>query len=163
MVPAASIRLLRGPAQPSHFGRSRAFAHGAFAWLVASAFIVAANSFAYDAARYREGEAAVALGYDARTVDAGLEWVGYHASGVGNSGSGTYGLTWYDDNWSSYRPCAVLSNSPLDGGALTLIRVDRSAYLWFLFFGPAEPLYLYGSLADGCPPLPAAVAAATAP
>jgi hypothetical protein len=41
--------------------------------------------------------------------------------------------------------------------------VDRSAYLQFLFFGPAEPLYLYGALVDGCPPLPAVVAAATAP
>jgi len=41
--------------------------------------------------------------------------------------------------------------------------VDRSAYLQFLFFGPAEPLYLYGALVDGCPPPPAAVAAAQAP
>jgi len=163
MVPAAAILLLRGPAQPSRFGRSRAFSHAAFAWLAASAFVIAANSFAYDAARYREGEAAVATGYDARTVDAGYEWVGYHASGVGNPGSGTYGLTWYDDVLSTYRPCAVLSNSPLEGGALRLIRVDRSAYLQFLFFGPAEPLYLYGALVDGCPPPPAAVAAATAP
>jgi hypothetical protein len=163
LVPAAAILLLRGPAQPSRFGRSRAFAHAAFAWLAASAFVIAANSFAYDAARNRGGEAAVAMGYDARTVDAGYEWVGYHASGVGNSGSGTYGLTWYDDDFLSYRPCAVLSNSPLDGGAFRLIRVDRSAYLQYLFFGPAEPLYLYGALADGCPPPPAAVASAKAP
>ena len=163
MVPAAAILLLRGPARPSRVGRSQAFAHAAFAWLVASAFVIAANSFAYDAARYREGEAAVALGYDARTVDAGYEWVGYHARGVGNSGSGTYGLTWYDDVFSPYRPCAILSNSPLDGDTFRLIRVNRSAYLQFLFFGPAEPLYLYGALADGCPPPPAAVALATAP
>ncbi len=163
MVPAAAILFLRGPAQPSRFGRSRAFAHAAFAWLAASAFVIAANSFAYDAARYREGEAAVAMGYDAQTVDAGLEWVGYHASGVGQPGSGAYGLTWYDDYWSSFRPCAVLSNSPLDGGAFRLIRVDRSAYLQFLFFGPGEPLYLYGAVMDGCPPLPAAIAAWTKP
>jgi 4-amino-4-deoxy-L-arabinose transferase-like glycosyltransferase len=163
MVPAAAILLLRGPARPSRFGRSQAFAHAAFAWLAASAFVIAANSFAYDAARYRAGEAAVAMGYDARTVDAGYEWVGYHASGGGNPGSGTYGLAWYDDVLSSSRPCAVLSNSPLDGGAFRLIRVDRSAYRQFLFFGPAEPLYLYGALVDGCPPPPAAVTAATAP
>jgi hypothetical protein len=163
MVPAAAIVLLRRPAQPSRSGPSRAFAHAAFAWLVASAFVIAANSFAYDAARYRSGEAAVAMGYNARTVDAGYEWVGYHASGAEVPGSGAYGLTAYDDVLSSSRPCAVLSNSPLDGGALRLIRVDRSAYLQHLFFGPAEPLFLYGALADGCPPLPAAVAAATAP
>ena len=80
MVPVAAILLLRS-AQPLRFGRSHAFAHGAFAWLIASALIIAANSFAYDAARHREGEAAVALGYDAQTVDAGYEWVGTHGSG----------------------------------------------------------------------------------
>ena len=162
LVPAAAILLLREPAQPSRLGRSQALSHAAFAWLAVSAFVIAANSFAYDAARHRGGEAAVAMGYDARTVDAGYEWVGYHASGVGNPGPDTYGLTWYDE-MSSSRPCAVLSNSPLDDGAFRLIRVDRSAYLQYLFFGPAEPLYLYGALVDGCPPLPAAVAMATAP
>jgi 4-amino-4-deoxy-L-arabinose transferase-like glycosyltransferase len=161
LVPAAAILLLRGPAQPSRFGPSRAFSHAAFAWLAISAFVIAANSFAYDAARYHAGEAAVAMGYDARTVDAGYEWVGYHASGVGNSGSVTYGLTWYDDAFSSYRPCAVLSNSPLDTSALTLIRVDRSAYLNYLFFGAEEPLYLYGAEEAGCPALPAAAAGST--
>ena len=163
MVPAAAILLLRGSHRPSRFDRSHAFAHAALAWLAASAFVIAANSFAYDAARYREGEAAVALGYDARTVDAGYEWVGYHGSGAGNSGSGTYGLTWYDDALLTDRPCAVLSNSPMEGGAYRLIRVNRSAYLQYLFFGPAEPLYLYGAAIDGCPPLPAAVAEATGP
>jgi hypothetical protein len=163
LVPVAAILLVRGPAQPSHFGRSQALSHAAFAWLVASAFIIAANSFAYDAARFRGGEAAVAMGYDAQTVDAGYEWVGYHASGAEEPGSGAYGLNWYDDFWSSYRPCAVLSNSPLDDGTFRLIHADRSAYLQFLFFGPAEPLYLYGAVVDGCPPPPAAVAAAQAP
>jgi hypothetical protein len=160
MVPAAVILLLRGPARPSRHGISRPFAHAALAWLAASAFVIAANSFAYDAARYRAGEAAVAMGYDARTVDAGYEWVGYHASGVGNSTSPAYGLTWYDDALSPHRPCAVLSNSPLDLPAFRLIRVNQSAYQQYLFFGPAEPLYLYGGFADGCPAPPSAVVAA---
>jgi hypothetical protein len=163
LVPAAAILLLREPAQPSRPGRRQATSHAALAWLAVSAFVIAANSFAYDAARYRAGEAAVAMGYDAQTVDAGLEWVGYHASGVGNSGSAAYGLAWYDDRLSSHRPCAVLSNSPEVFGGFTLIRVDRSAYLQYLFFGPAEPLYLYGSLADGCPAPPAAAAAGRTP
>ena len=161
MVPAAAILLLREPALAPAFGRSQAFSHAAFAWLAVTAFVIAANSFAYDAARYRNGEAAVAMGYDALTVDAGYEWVGYHATGHEELGSGAYGLTEYDDLWSSFRPCAVLSNSPLDVSALTLIRVDRSAYLNYLFFGPPEPLYLYGSTADGCPRLPAAAAGST--
>jgi hypothetical protein len=44
---------------------------------------------------------------------------------------------------------AVLLKSPLDGGALRLISVNRAAYSLYLLFGPnTEPLYLYGSLAD---------------
>ncbi len=163
LVPAAAILLLRGSARPSWFGRNQAISHAAFAWLAASAFVIASNSFAYDAARYREGEATVALGYDARTIDAGYEWVGYHATGVGNSVSPEYGLKWYDDMLLPSRPCAVLSNSPVDLPGFRLIRVNRSAYLRYLFFGPAEPLYLYGSLAAGCPPAPAPVAWATPP
>ena len=80
MVPVAAILLLRRAPNPLGTGRSHALAHGAFAWLVASAILLTANSFAYDAARYREGEAAVAMGYSAQTVDAGYEWVGRKAS-----------------------------------------------------------------------------------
>ena len=167
MVPPAAILLLSGLAEPSSLGRSRALAHGAFAWLAVSAFLIAANSFAYDAARYRAGEAAVAMGYDERTIDAGYEWVGYHADGFGNATPMTYGLSWYDDRMLSSRPCAVLSNDLLDDNAvdenaLKLIRVDRSAYLQYLFFGPPEPLYLYGAPVDGCEPPPAVLTAGDA-
>jgi hypothetical protein len=92
-------------------------------------------------------------------VDAGYEWVGYHATGVATD-SGDYGLMWYDDYLMPSHPCAVLSNSPLEGGTWTLIRVESSAYRQYLFFGPAEPLYLYGATTDGCPS-PAAAAART--
>jgi hypothetical protein len=164
MVPAAAILLLRGPAgQPSRFGRSHALAHAAFAWLAASAVVIAANSFAYDAARWREGEDAVTMGYEARTVDAGYEWVGYHASGAATAGEGPFVLTWYYRLIPAEPPCAVVSNSPLDDDSLTLIQVNRSAYLQYLFFGPAEPLYLYGAVAEGCPPLPGSSAATQAP
>jgi 4-amino-4-deoxy-L-arabinose transferase-like glycosyltransferase len=161
MVPVAAILLLRGSARPFRLGLSQAGAHAALAWLAASAFVIAANSFAYDAARNRGGEAAVAMGYAAQTVDAGYEWVGYHASGIEDSSSAAVRLNWYDD-WSSFLPCAVLSNSPLDLGTHRLIRIDRSAYLQYLFFGPTEPFFLYGALLDGCPAPPPAVAA-TAP
>ena len=159
MVPAAAILLLRGPAQLSRLGRRQAFSHAAFAWLAISAFVIAVNSFAYDAARWRAGQAAVAIGYDARTVDAGYEWVGYHASGAEKTASGVSTLTWYDKLWSSFRPCAVLSNSPLDVAGFRLIHVDRSAYRQYLFLGPEEPLYLHGALADGCPTPPGTIAA----
>ena len=159
MVPAAAILLLQGAALRSQSSLSRPLAQAAIAWLVASAFIIAANSFAYDAARWRAGDAAVAMGYDARTVDAGYEWVGYHVSGA-ESGSGSYGLSWYDDVLLAHSPCAVVSNSPLNIGTFRPISVDRWAYRQYLFFGPAEPLYLYGSVADDCPPLGVAVSLA---
>jgi hypothetical protein len=160
VVPVVAILLLRGPAQLSRFGRSHAFSHAAFAWLAVSAFVIAANSFAYDAARWREGVAALAMGYDARTIDAGYDWVGDHA-GLGQSTTPANGMTWSGDRWTLSHPCAVVSNSPLDASALTLIRVDRSAYLNYLFFGPEEPLYLYGAAGTGCPALPAAAAGST--
>jgi len=92
----------------------------------------------------------VAMGYDAGTVDAGYEWVGYHVSERPKPGSNTYGLTWYDDFLLPSYPCAILSNSPLDQTDLRLVRLDPSAYRQYLFFGPAQPLYLYGGHGDGC-------------
>ena len=158
MIPAAAILLLRGPATPGRFGASHAFSNAAFAWLAISAFALAANSLAYDVATRRVGEAAVAMGYDARTVDAGYVWVVSHAAGAeaGGSGSTSYGLAWYDDAVMPSPPCAVVSNSPLIIGDLRLIQVDPSAYRQYLFFGPAQPLYLYGSLAAECPAPPSA-------
>lgn len=157
LVPAAAILLLRGRDQPSQFGRTLAFSHAAFVWLAVSAFVIAANSFAYDAARWREGEAAVAMGYSAGTVDAGYEWVGYHAVGVGAPEDGDRGRGWFEVLMWPNPVCAELWNSPLDGNAPRLIRVNRTAYLQYLFFGPAEPLYLYGVETDACPQLPPAV------
>ena len=162
MIPAATILLLRGPAtKPAKLGASDAFSQAAVAWLALSAFALAANSLAFDVATHRAGEAAVAMGYDARTVDAGYVWVVSHAAGVEVSGSSSYGLAWYDDQLMPSRPCAVVSNSPLLIGDLRLIQVDPSAYRQYLFFGPAEPLYLYGSLAAGCPVPPSASRAPT--
>ena len=155
LVPVAAILLLRGAERVWAPGRSQIFAHAGLVWLGASALVIAATSLAYDAARWRAGEAAVAMGYAPQTVDAGYEWVGAHAIGQEAAGANDYGLTWYDDLWPSFRPCAVLSNSPLDKAGLVLIREDPSAYRLYLLAGPGQPLYLYGSTAAGCPALPA--------
>ncbi len=160
LVPAVAIVLLRGAPGRERLGRSHAFGHGALAWLAVSAFVMAANSFAYDAARWREGETLAAMGYDAATVDAGYEWVGYHASGAGNADAG-YGITWYDDWIGDARPCAVVSNSPVELAGFRLIAADRSAYREYLFLGPDRSFYLYGAVAPSCPTLPAADDVAT--
>jgi len=154
LVPIAGILLLRRPAGVVQGIRSLASSHAAIAWLAVTAFVIAANSFAYDAARWREGEMAVALGFDAQAVDAGYEWVGYHSSTVAQSGSGTYDLTWYEDALLPAPPCVVLSSSRLDDGARRLIRVNTAAYRQYLFFGPEEPLYLYGPTSAACPTPP---------
>jgi hypothetical protein len=83
-------------------------------------------------------------------------WVAFHASGQESTGIHDYGLTEYDDRWPSFRPCAVLANSPMDVPGFQLIRKDVAAYRNYLFFGAAEPLYLYGSTGLGCPAPPQA-------
>jgi 4-amino-4-deoxy-L-arabinose transferase-like glycosyltransferase len=151
IIPAAAILLLRGISRPFPYGRSLGFVHGAVLWLVAASFLLTTNSFAFDVARFRAGNGAVALGYDAALVDAGYEWVGYHATGPGRTIPITYGLMWYDDFVPASHPCAVVSNTALTGDTLRLIRVNQFAYRQFLFFGPAEPLFLYGVMVEGCP------------
>ncbi|MBA2719590.1 MAG: glycosyltransferase family 39 protein [Chloroflexi bacterium] len=156
LIPPAAVLLLHPFGTQARQVRSEAFSHAALAWLALSAILIAANSFAYDATRYRAGEAAVTLGYAAQTIDVGPEWVEFHASGQQSAGIHDYGLTDYDDRWPSFRPCAVLSNSPLDIPGFQLIREDEAAYRNYLFFGAGEPLYLYGATGPGCPAPPQA-------
>ena len=164
LVPAAAILILSWRPEAFRFGRSAAFSHAAFAWLAVSALAIAANSFAYDAARWREGEGAVAMGYDARTIDAGYEWVGYHAKGPGGQGGGERGQAWFEHLMSPAPLCAILSNSPpgsyeplLDKGLLALdgnyvlLRANLAAYRQYLFVGKPQALYLYGATQAGCP------------
>ncbi len=160
LIPPAAVLLLHPVGTQARHVRSEAFSHAALAWLALSAILIAANSFAYDAARYRAGEVAVTLGYSPETIDVGPEWVEFHASGQESAGIHNYGLTVYDDRWPSFRPCAVLSNSLMDIPGFQLIRKDQAAYLNYLFFGAAEPLYLYGSISPGCPAPPQALGGA---
>jgi hypothetical protein len=143
IVPVAGILLLRGRPQASRLGPSLALAHGAFAWLAISAFLISANSFAYDAARWREGDSAAAKGYAAQTVDAGYEWIGFHAGGGPKSGAPADNMIFSEFRWALIEPCAVLSNSPLEDAALRLVDLNRTAYPQFLLFGSDEPFYLY--------------------
>ncbi len=163
MVPAAAILLLRRRDETVGFGRSLAISHATLGGLAVAAFALTANSFAYDAARWREGTATVAWGFDARGIDAGYEWVGYHATGNEISVGEPFVLNWYYEAIPADPPCAVISNSLLDGGLLTLIHVHKDAYSKFLFFGTAEPFYLYAASGSGCPPVPPAVEAWVAP
>jgi hypothetical protein len=157
LIPVAGILLLGGIEKPFEVSRSLALVHSAVGWLAVSAFLLAANSLAYDVARFRAGNTAVAMGYRSEVVDAGYEWVGFQAHGIGRLTPTNYGLNWYDEFLPASRPCALISNGPLGGDTLRLIRIDHSAYRQFLYFGPAQPLFLYGMIDAGCPVPPPSV------
>jgi hypothetical protein len=122
------------------------------AGLAATSLALLANANAFDAARWRMGELAVARGIPAGTVDAGLEWVAFHATGVAKPyAKAPPGWSRYDAWWPSFRLCAMVSTSPLDLPDLELIEADRAAYRLFLFGGPTKPLYLYRATGADCP------------
>ena len=121
LVPVATILLVGRAEDIWRPGRIQLLSHLALVWLGVSAAMIATNSFAFDAARWQAGDAAVSRGYDASTVDAGYEWVGYHSSGVPNQTPAAYGLTWWDDDLLPGPPCAVVSSSPLDQPGFVLV------------------------------------------
>jgi len=111
------------------------------------------NSLAFDAARWRIGEDEVGRGVPAAWIDAGFEWVGYHATGVADvSKPFPDGATRYTRLWSSYRQCVVVSSSRLTWPGLELAATRPEAYRRLLFVGARTRLYVYRSTDPGCPP-----------
>lgn len=110
------------------------------------------NAFAFDAASWRMGELAVEKGFAPQTVDAGMAWVGYHATGVAQLGAlPTSSETWYDALWPSFKLCAMVSASPLNAPGFELVAADVDAYRLVLVDGMQAPLYLYRIATPGCP------------
>src|SRR4029077_17490287 len=102
------------------------------------------NSFAFDAARWRLGEEAVTRGIPADTVDAGFEWVIFHATGLGDIHRNPTGrVMWYTAWWPSFHQCAIVSASLLDIPGFRLESANIDAYRLLLIAGPEAPLYLY--------------------
>jgi hypothetical protein len=155
IIPVLAIVLVRGSSGHRAPRWSVGLACIALAWLGASALAIASNSFAYDAARWRAGEAAVAAGYAPSAVDAGYEWVGYHAAGHANLTAPEATSTWYTQEFMPAPPCAIVSNGADAPSAYRLVHADPTAYRQYLAVGSFEPLYLYGSTDATCPALPA--------
>ena len=104
------------------------------------------------ASRWRLAEVAVATGIPASHIDAGLEWVGFHATVAAVPYSGApNGQMWYTGWWSSYRQCAAVSSSPLGWPGYVLMREEPAAYRQFQLVGQELPLYLYKLVSAGCP------------
>jgi hypothetical protein len=133
----------------------------AAAWLAGGALlgvlglaslVLMLNSFAFDAARWRLGEEAVTRGIPADTVDAGFEWVIFHATGLGDIHRTPTGpVMWYTAWWPSFHQCAIVSGSLLDIQGFRLESAHIDAYRLLLFAGPEAPLYLYRVPGPGCP------------
>jgi len=120
--------------------------------LAATSGALLLNADAFEAARWRMGERAMAMGYQATAIDAGLEWVSYHATGIAAPyATTTESVSRYVAWWPPTRVCAVASSSPLHEPGLRLIATDRTAYRMLLFAGSAAPLYLYARTETGCP------------
>ena len=126
---------------------------GALVLVIATASLVLLlNAAAFDAARWRMGDEAVRLGFAAETVDAGFEWVGFHATGLAEpTAARARSMTEYAVKFPSFHQCAVASSSPLDFPGFTLVATRTSAYRLLLFAGPEEPMYLYRVAGPGCP------------
>ena len=131
------------------------------AWIASAALMIGIaavsaalllNAHAFETARWRMGEQAVALGFAPDEVDAGFEWVTFHATGTATPyATGPAHLSRYVAWWPSSRACAMASTSPLNGPAFELLVADEAAYRRFLVAGRREPLYLYRVTGDGCP------------
>jgi hypothetical protein len=112
--------------------------------------LLASNAFS--AGRWAFGERALALGIPAGHVDAGMEWVGYYATGDARVYWGApKGQMWYTGWWPSFRLCAVVTSSEVKNPAYEIVFADPSAYRQYQFGGPPLPLFLYRVNAPGCP------------
>ena len=124
---------------------------------VAAAFVGAAllsvifmlNSFAFDSARWRAGEALTQLGVSPDEVDAGYEWVGSHAPALPNSVQPGSGLTIYEAYFPGYRACGLVSSDAVGPPGYQFVASET--YSLDLIGGPTERLYLYRGTSTDCP------------
>jgi hypothetical protein len=112
--------------------------------------LLASNAFS--AGRWAFGERALAIGIPAQHVDAGMEWVGYYATGDAKVFSGApKGQMWYTGWWPSFRQCAVVTSSQITRPGYEIVFADPSAYHQYQFAGPPLPLFLYRVNGPSCP------------
>jgi hypothetical protein len=112
--------------------------------------LLASNAFS--AGRWAFGERALAMGIPAGHVDAGMEWVGYYATGDARVFWGApKGQMWYTGWWPSFRQCAVVTSSQITRPGYEIVFADPSAYHQYQLAGPALPLFLYRVNVRGCP------------
>ncbi len=128
-----------------------------FILTAATSLALLLNEAAFDGARWRIGDEAVRLGFAPNTVDAGLEWVGLHATGpVELAARQVPDRTGYSVKFPTFQACAIVSSTPLDWVYVELVVKRFDAYRLLLVAGPSEPLYLYRVGGPRCPTGPLA-------
>ena len=121
-----------------------------FAAVVATVSVVMLfNSHSFDAARWAAGQRLVQAGLSPDEIDAGYEWVGYHATSPGDPTIRTSTDTFYRSWWSSFNRCGIVSSERLDLPGAEL--VGTTTYALNLVIGPVETLYLYRVSSSECP------------
>jgi hypothetical protein len=131
--------------------RNRLLSLVAVAGLAATSTAITANALAFDAARWQAASSLVARGVPPTDIDAGFEWVGYHASGpaawssapenaqnTSRSSAHPDALSFYMALFEHSRECYVVSASPLDG-----LRLDSTARYRTYALAGSSKLWIY--------------------
>ena len=111
------------------------------------------NANAFSVARWQMAVEATNRGIAAGTIDAGMEWVGFYATGTSDPKQGHLqpGAMSYTRRWPSFHLCAIVSSGPLNRNGYVLLDVQPAAYLQYQVAGEPLPLYLYQIHRTGCP------------
>jgi hypothetical protein len=116
--------------------------------LAGVAIVYLVNAHAFDVGRWRAGETLQRLGIPADRIDAGYEWMGYHARVRATVPTAAAGPTSYRDLWPEFQLCGLVSSIPQPAGSGDL--VGTVTYELNLVAGPAETLYLYRNTSPDC-------------
>lgn len=142
VIPVACVALLGSRAAVEHSvpqRYNRLVSMVVVVGFAATSTAITANALAFDAARWRAASSLVAQGIPPNNIDAGFEWVGYHASQPASwSSSHADGLGFYMRMFEHSRECYVVSASPLDG----LLPDSSSQYRTYALVGSSK-LWVY--------------------
>lgn len=108
--------------------------------LASFSLVLTAATYSYDSARWAAAEQLVSRGVPATDIDAGLEWVGTHASGRyhANLPAREDADAWYVRAFEGSRACYIIAGEPI----VRRTAVETFKYTALGWFGSAE-LYVY--------------------
>jgi hypothetical protein len=146
--PLAVLILLRGQSSPRNSTAAR-IGMALFALVMLGVvlvqFAVSNNSAAFDAARWHGATDLTRIGVTPRTIDAGIEWVGYHQPGpvVLSTPPGSTPYIWYQLLFSYPPICGIVASSPTTFAGFS--PEGSISYRLLAITGPVDHVYLYKS------------------